>query len=236
MSETCKHPDTWFSRTVCPEPCGYMHTYCTECSEPLDPCANRATPIPGVTEGQAGSGSVRVAGTCPACHKDSLMVMSGGHITCSRLECPSPCAVDDYLHGPQPAAPADDGFGEEYWRGFGAGQCEERERLEPSEDDRAALTDLVRNGLLGDDGIGVQYQRTDDGLPRDLARWIIDAGWRKPGVDDTAEVLAGLREEMQALADNPSWSWPGAMRRSIALVEAAQARLADRGRGGGCDG
>mgnify|MGYP003575045932 CR=1 FL=1 len=34
--EPCTHPDTWFDRTVCAEPCGTMHTICTECGEPLD--------------------------------------------------------------------------------------------------------------------------------------------------------------------------------------------------------
>ena len=27
-----------FSRTICPEPCGMMHYYCTECGEPQDRC------------------------------------------------------------------------------------------------------------------------------------------------------------------------------------------------------
>lgn len=32
----CEHPDTWFSRSLCPDPCGFMHTYCIECGDPLD--------------------------------------------------------------------------------------------------------------------------------------------------------------------------------------------------------
>ena len=54
--------------------------------------------------------------------------------------------------------------------------------------------------------------------------------------DDTAEVLAGLRKEMQALADE--WGRTlkldhaaSTMDHAIALVEAAQARVVDRGRG-----
>jgi hypothetical protein len=50
----CAHGDTWFSRTLCSEPCGNMHTYCTECGACLDHCANEnvdlsryhMTPIP----------------------------------------------------------------------------------------------------------------------------------------------------------------------------------------------
>ena len=34
----CEHPDEWFDRTICPEPCGMMHYYCTECGEPQDRC------------------------------------------------------------------------------------------------------------------------------------------------------------------------------------------------------
>ncbi|HTK67539.1 MAG TPA: hypothetical protein VL595_34525 [Pseudonocardia sp.] len=59
--------------------------------------------------------------------------------------------------------------------------------------------------------------------------------------DDTAAVLAGLVEQMAAIASE--WDLmltstaPGsAMRHAIALVEAAQQRLADRGQSGGSDG
>lgn len=160
----------------------------------------------------------------------------------SFIECRTDEDVAGYreLSVSNPAVPADDGFGEEYWRGHSVGRCEERERLEPSDDDNAALTDLIRNGLLGDDGIGVQYQRTDDGLPRDLARWITDAGWRKPGADDAATVLAGLRQEMEQFEEGlkqGAWatgkpaglSWATGVRYAIALVEAAQQRLVQNG-------
>lgn len=30
MSE-CQHEDTWFDRSICPEPCGAMHTICSDC-------------------------------------------------------------------------------------------------------------------------------------------------------------------------------------------------------------
>ena len=35
---TCGHPDTWFDRTLCPEPCGSMHDRCTECGVVLGRC------------------------------------------------------------------------------------------------------------------------------------------------------------------------------------------------------
>ena len=40
-----------FDRTICPEPCGYMHSYCATCGKRQDPCAHDAAPIPpAVTE------------------------------------------------------------------------------------------------------------------------------------------------------------------------------------------
>lgn len=38
-----------------------------------------------------------IAGRCPACKGTSLFVGVGGHVTCSRLECPAPFAADDAL-------------------------------------------------------------------------------------------------------------------------------------------
>src|SRR5690606_20281477 len=38
-----------------------------------------------------------VQGRCPACGGDSLFLGEGGHVTCSRLDCPNPCAADDML-------------------------------------------------------------------------------------------------------------------------------------------
>lgn len=40
-----------------------------------------------------------VQGRCPACGWASLFLGNGGHVTCSRLECPNPSAADDLLHG-----------------------------------------------------------------------------------------------------------------------------------------
>ena len=36
--EGCLHEDTWFDRTVCPEPCGSMHTICSTCGYIIDDC------------------------------------------------------------------------------------------------------------------------------------------------------------------------------------------------------
>lgn len=34
----CAHQDSWFDRSVCPEPCGSMHDRCTACGEILGGC------------------------------------------------------------------------------------------------------------------------------------------------------------------------------------------------------
>lgn len=39
----------------------------------------------------------RVAGRCPACRSTSLFLAQGGHVTCSRLDCPNPAAADERL-------------------------------------------------------------------------------------------------------------------------------------------
>lgn len=41
---------------------------------------------------------IDVQGRCPACHRNTLFLGNGGHVTCSRLECPNPCAADELLH------------------------------------------------------------------------------------------------------------------------------------------
>ncbi|WP_461707338.1 hypothetical protein [Streptomyces prasinus] len=40
-----------------------------------------------------------VQGRCPACGGSSLFLGEGGHVTCSRLDCPAPAEADDLLHG-----------------------------------------------------------------------------------------------------------------------------------------
>lgn len=75
------------------------------------------------------------------------------------------------------------------------------------------------------------------GSPEEMLREIFTAQPPAPA-DDTAEVLAGLREEMRALARHgaettidQSWlKWFHGQH--VALVEAAQQRLADRGQSG----
>jgi hypothetical protein len=39
MADVCTHPDTWFDRSLCPEPCGAMHDRCTTCGEVVGGCA-----------------------------------------------------------------------------------------------------------------------------------------------------------------------------------------------------
>lgn len=46
---------------------------------------------------QPASKMQTVQGHCPACRDTSLLLGEGGHVTCSRLECPDPAAADDLL-------------------------------------------------------------------------------------------------------------------------------------------
>lgn len=43
-----------------------------------------------------------VRGHCPACGEESLFLDDGGHVTCSRLRCPRPTAVDELLAASEP--------------------------------------------------------------------------------------------------------------------------------------
>jgi len=39
----CTHPDTWFDRSMCAEPCGSMHDRCTQCGVVVgEPCRNES--------------------------------------------------------------------------------------------------------------------------------------------------------------------------------------------------
>lgn len=44
-------------------------------------------------------GNPIVQGRCPACRGTCLFLGSGGHVTCSRLDCPNPTLADEQLHG-----------------------------------------------------------------------------------------------------------------------------------------
>jgi hypothetical protein len=61
-------------------------------------------PKPQPTTASHGVGAVfpHVAGRCPACRGSSLFRGEAGHVTCSRLDCPDPCAADDLLHADRP--------------------------------------------------------------------------------------------------------------------------------------
>lgn len=43
----CPHPDSWFDREICPEPCGTMHDRCTDCGVAVDGCAHEETTTAG---------------------------------------------------------------------------------------------------------------------------------------------------------------------------------------------
>lgn len=47
-------------------------------------------------------GFARVQGRCPACRGASLFLGAGGHVTCSRIDCPGPTAADELLHHADP--------------------------------------------------------------------------------------------------------------------------------------
>lgn len=50
----CRHDDpsadTWFDRTICPEPCGGMHTRCADCGKALDCCPLERPAVEARTE------------------------------------------------------------------------------------------------------------------------------------------------------------------------------------------
>lgn len=85
----------------------------------IDAAATQAPEVRASTEPLA-SGLPHVAGRCPACH-GGLFLADGGHVTCSRLDCPDPCAADDWLHGrtadPNPPRTSEPGIDVHYWRG-----------------------------------------------------------------------------------------------------------------------
>ena len=67
------------------------------------PFGDRHGPTP-----EEGRRMFDVKGRCPACNGSSLFLGSGGHVTCSRLDCPDPTEADELLHRglpePRPAA------------------------------------------------------------------------------------------------------------------------------------
>ena len=79
-------------------------------SDVLDRPAS-GTALPASTAPLA-AGLPLVRGRCPACGRASLFLGSGGHATCSIIDCPDPCAADKMLHGElqipgsRPATPA----------------------------------------------------------------------------------------------------------------------------------
>ena len=56
-----------------------------------------AAPIHPTTSHGLGQGWPHVVGHCPACGSSSLFLGEGGHVTCARLDCPNPAAVNELL-------------------------------------------------------------------------------------------------------------------------------------------
>lgn len=50
------------------------------------------------TPTETPTGDRSIAGHCPSCGRETLTRANGGHVTCTRLECPEPTAADDLLH------------------------------------------------------------------------------------------------------------------------------------------
>lgn len=60
----------------------------------LDAAASRATPA---STAPLAAGLPLVRGHCPACGRQSLFLGSGGHVTCSTIDCRNPSAADEVL-------------------------------------------------------------------------------------------------------------------------------------------
>lgn len=41
----CHHEACWYDRTICPEPCGMQHSYCTDCGDRFEPCRFAGDPL-----------------------------------------------------------------------------------------------------------------------------------------------------------------------------------------------
>jgi hypothetical protein len=50
--ERCQHPDSWFDRAICPEPCGSAHNRCSRCGSAVNGCIFEE----GMSEPQAKPG------------------------------------------------------------------------------------------------------------------------------------------------------------------------------------
>ncbi|MCX5144633.1 DUF6085 family protein [Streptomyces sp. NBC_00338] len=74
------------------------------------PAQPGGTSLVGAAE-LAGRIVTDIQGRCPACGSASLFLGEGGHVTCSRIDCPNPGAVDDLLQGGEVALTASLGGG-----------------------------------------------------------------------------------------------------------------------------
>lgn len=88
----------------CGKPEGECAVTCKAALDAVAMAISKSKPV--ASTAPAAAAHPLVKGRCPACNGSSLFLGSGGHVTCSRLDCPNPCAVDDQLHRgrPDPAA------------------------------------------------------------------------------------------------------------------------------------
>lgn len=91
------------SGRVCPTHGGYIGAACPNCSTALPPSS--IEPLPP-REGSVPTTTIatvtrfeKVAGRCPMGCGETLFLGTGGHVTCSLVGCPDPCAADDLLDG-----------------------------------------------------------------------------------------------------------------------------------------
>lgn len=80
--------------------------YDNGCGKPEGECAVTCKAVLDAVANTIGKGGAsahpRVQGRCPACNGSSLFLGTGGHVTCSRLDCPNPTLADDQLHRGRP--------------------------------------------------------------------------------------------------------------------------------------
>ena len=121
-----------------------------------------------------------VQGHCPACRGASRFLGDGGHVTCSRIDCPDPSAADDLLHGnPSAVVP---------WRLTEAQKpapdTTATQATEPDEADDASVYEEM-------------LQRVQSSGPRPVQ-----------GAAPAVSAPAGLREQYAAAVDRVLAEWP----------------------------
>lgn len=240
----CGHPLNWHltsnnpARRCAVETCG---------------CPGFATPSSGVTEGKAESGErIRVTNGVVAIYRPDRGALPVRHpwhcfntYDGSFIECRTDEVVAGYCELPQYVAPSNGGktsSGQLSDDRVKAGYAAAHEALTgrpPAQADegQAESGELDHQGLIAAAAVikrGFWFHKPYVEQARDAVTAYFAAAQPPAPADDTAEVLAGLREEMVNRAqrgdctNSESEIWDEA----LALVEAAQRRLADRGQSG----